>query len=109
MSYRKQISYLELQENGKRIRGAGYAKLESWEEEEILMNGVMDLVIQTPEGAIILDFKSDRVNPGEEEVHAARYAPQLDIYARAYEKVWQQLVLKKVIYFLSSGGVSPQV
>lgn len=37
MSYRKQISYLELQENGKRIRGAGYAKLESWEEEEILM------------------------------------------------------------------------
>lgn len=79
------------------------------EEEEILMNGVMDLVIQTPEGAIILDFKSDRVNPGEEEVHAARYAPQLDIYARAYEKVWQQLVLKKVIYFLSSGGVSPQV
>ena len=79
------------------------------EEEEILMNGVMDLVIKTPEGAIILDFKSDRVNPGEEEVHAARYAPQLDIYARAYEKVWQQPVLKKVIYFLSSGGVSPQV
>ena len=36
MSYRKQISYLELQENGQRIRGAGYAKLESWEKEEIL-------------------------------------------------------------------------
>lgn len=37
MSFRKQISYLELQENGQRIRGAGYAKLESWEKEEILM------------------------------------------------------------------------
>ena len=37
MSYRKQISYLELQENGQRIRGVGYAKLESWEKEEILM------------------------------------------------------------------------
>lgn len=37
MSYRKQISYLELQENGQRIRGAGYAKLERWEKEEILM------------------------------------------------------------------------
>ena len=36
-------------------------------------------------------------------------APQLDIYARAYEKVWQQPVLKKVIYFLSSDGVSPRV
>lgn len=36
MPYRKQISYLDLQENGQRIRGAGYAKLESLEEEEIL-------------------------------------------------------------------------
>lgn len=36
MSYRKQISYLELQENGQRIRSAGYARLESLEKEEIL-------------------------------------------------------------------------
>lgn len=36
MSYRKQISYLELQENGQRIRSAGYARLESLDEEEIL-------------------------------------------------------------------------
>lgn len=36
MSYRKQISYLELQENGQRIGSAGYARLESLEMEEIL-------------------------------------------------------------------------
>lgn len=36
MSYRKQISYLELQENGQRIRSVGYAKLESREKEDIL-------------------------------------------------------------------------
>lgn len=36
MSYRKQISYLELQENGQRIRSAGYARLESLGKEEIL-------------------------------------------------------------------------
>ena len=36
MSYRKQISYLELQENGQRIRSAGYARLESLDKEEIL-------------------------------------------------------------------------
>lgn len=36
MSYRKQISYLELQENGQRIRNAGYARLESRDKEEIL-------------------------------------------------------------------------
>lgn len=36
MSYRKQISYLELQENGQRIRGAGYARLESLDKEDVL-------------------------------------------------------------------------
>lgn len=36
MSYRKQISYLELQENGQRIGSAGYARLESLDKEEIL-------------------------------------------------------------------------
>lgn len=36
MSYRKQISYLELQENGQRIRSAGYARLESLEKEDVL-------------------------------------------------------------------------
>lgn len=36
MSYRKQISYLELQENGQRIGSAGHARLESLEKEKIL-------------------------------------------------------------------------
>lgn len=36
MSYRKQISYLELQGNGQRVRNAGYARLESRDKEEIL-------------------------------------------------------------------------
>ena len=36
MSYRKQISYLELQENGQRIKTAGFARLESLEKEDVL-------------------------------------------------------------------------
>ena len=36
MPYRKQISYLELQENGQRIKTAGFAKLESLEKEDVL-------------------------------------------------------------------------
>ena len=36
MSYRKQISYLELQENGQRIGTAGYARLENLDKEDIL-------------------------------------------------------------------------
>ena len=36
MPYRKQISYLELQENGQRIKTAGFARLESLEKEDVL-------------------------------------------------------------------------
>lgn len=48
MSYRKQISYLELRENGQRIKNVGYAKLESLDKKYIFtlqINGV-----QTMEG-----------------------------------------------------------
>lgn len=43
MSYRKQISYLELRENGQRIKNVGYAKLESLDKKYIFTlqsNGV---------------------------------------------------------------------
>lgn len=36
MSYRKQISYLELRENGQRVKSAGYARLISLDKEYIL-------------------------------------------------------------------------
>lgn len=36
MPYRKQISYLELQKNGQRIKTAGFARLESLEKEDVL-------------------------------------------------------------------------
>ena len=45
MSYRKQISYLELRENGQRVKNVGYAKLESLDKKYILtlqINGLQD-------------------------------------------------------------------
>lgn len=45
MSYRKQISYLELRENEQRVKNVGYAKLESLDKKYILtiqINGLQD-------------------------------------------------------------------
>lgn len=59
MSYRKQISYLELQENGQRIRSAGYARLESLDKEEILtvqLNG--QEIVSGKEIPLYLQWKS---------------------------------------------------
>ncbi len=71
MSYRKQISYLELQENGQRIGSAGYARLESLEKEEVLtvqlrgqgiVSGkVMPLYLQRENGEELLcEMTADR-------------------------------------------------
>lgn len=65
MSYRKQISYLELQENGQRIRSAGYARLESLDKEEILtvqLNG--QEIVSGKEIPLYLQWKS-----GEQQLY----------------------------------------
>ena len=63
MSYRKQISYLELQENGQRVQSAGHARWESRDNEEILtvqINGIrsaadsLELRLQTENGEEVL-------------------------------------------------------
>lgn len=77
--------------------------LEGGEEEQILMNGVIDLAILTPDGVEIVDFKSDRLTPGQEGAQAEKYRRQLDIYAKAAEKVLELPSLGRWIYFLSSG------
>lgn len=73
-------------------------------DEEILMNGVIDLLILTPEGATIVDFKSDGVRAGGETAAAQKYLSQLSIYAKASEKILGVEVNKKIICFLSTGA-----
>lgn len=71
MSYRRQISYLELRKNGQRIQNAGYAKLESMEKEDILtvqLNGAeilngntVSLYLQRESGeAPLCEFTAER-------------------------------------------------
>ena len=52
MSYRKQISYLELQENGQRIRGAGYAKLGKGRDSDGAAERTGDRVWQGDDAAV---------------------------------------------------------
>lgn len=78
--------------------------LEGGDEEDILMNGIIDLLLLAPEGAVVVDFKSDAVAPGREASHAQRYRQQLHIYAQAVEKILQTPVCRRVVYFLATGA-----
>lgn len=71
--------------------------------ERIFLQGVIDCVIKTDEGWLLLDYKTDQI--GEEpstpikEILKSRYQIQIDLYAKALEQIWKEPVTAKYLYF----------
>ena len=74
------------------------------EGEEILLQGVVDCCFETESGLTVVDFKTDHVfTPEEVRRRAEHYRPQLEAYSRALERVLEQKVARRVLYFLAAG------
>lgn len=71
--------------------------------EKVLLQGVCDMFFVEDGGVTVVDFKSDRVSASTERQRAAEYAPQLDAYARALERIFAKPVTHRVIYFFATG------
>ena len=72
-------------------------------EETVLLQGVVDCLLETAAGFVIIDFKTDRVRPETAAIRAAEYAPQLEAYAVAVEKIFNRPVVAKKLFFLEVG------
>lgn len=70
--------------------------------EEILLQGVTDCALRELDGLTIVDFKTDRVRPGEERQRAEYYRGQLDAYSRALCKVFDCPVKERILYFFAT-------
>ena len=69
--------------------------------ETVIIQGAVDLCFDEGDGIVVLDFKTDRTN---DPVRLRdTYAPQLDIYAKACEKLFSKPVKEKIIYSFSMG------
>ena len=73
------------------------------EGEELMLQGVVDCAFRTEEGLVVVDFKTDRLAPGEEPQRAEEYRPQLEAYSRALERVLEKKVVRRARYFLAAG------
>ena len=73
------------------------------EGEEVLLQGVVDCWFVDEQGITVLDFKSDRIRPGQEEERARAYAPQLSAYSRALERITGRRVYRKMLWFFATG------
>lgn len=72
------------------------------EEEEILFQGVIDCFFEEDGGAVLLDFKTDRVRPGSEAERAELHRGQLEAYARAIRRMTGLEVREKYIWFFAT-------
>ena len=69
----------------------------------MLLQGVIDCLIDTPEGFVILDFKTDRVTEKGMQTRAEQYRPQLAAYALAVEEVFDRPTVRQMLYFFQTG------
>ena len=69
-------------------------------DETIIVQGIIDMLVRTPKGLVIIDFKTDRVTAGQVNERAALYRRQLALYARAASAVLKSECITKWLYFL---------
>jgi ATP-dependent helicase/nuclease subunit A len=70
-------------------------------DDPIIVQGIIDMLISTPEGLVIIDFKTDSVSPDGINDKADSYRPQLLLYAKAVQKILNKKISSIYLYFLS--------
>ncbi|MBN1506819.1 MAG: helicase-exonuclease AddAB subunit AddA [Sedimentisphaerales bacterium] len=69
--------------------------------EFIVVQGVIDMLVQSPQGWIVIDFKTDRVGGNDLAARADVYRAQVDLYARAAGAILKDKVLAGWLYFMT--------
>jgi len=69
-------------------------------EDTVLVRGMADGVLPTPEGLEVVDFKTDAVQAAALDRRAEEYGMQVRLYARAVARVWRRPVTRCWLVFL---------
>ena len=70
-------------------------------EQEIMLQGIIDCLVITDEGIMVIDYKTDRSFDATDTVE--KYRVQLDCYKYAAEKIFKKPVVGKILFMLDSG------
>ena len=71
------------------------------ENSRVLVQGIIDAFYETEQGIVLMDYKTDHLEKGQESLLVERYEKQMELYARALEKITGQQVVRKVLYSFS--------
>ena len=64
--------------------------------EKILVQGIIDVYFEEPDGLVVLDYKTDKVRKAADLTE--KYHAQLDYYAQALTQLTGKPVKEKIIY-----------
>ena len=70
--------------------------------ERLLLQGVTDCCLIRDGALCVIDFKTDRLRPGEEAQAAERYRGQLEAYSMALSRIFGLPVKEKLLYFFAT-------
>lgn len=70
-------------------------------KELILIQGIMDAYIEEEKELILVDYKTDYIEKGEEQLLVERYGLQMEYYKKALEQMTGKKVKDAVIYSLT--------
>lgn len=80
--------------------GRFYPELGEGEPKEtVVVQGIIDCLVDEEEGFLLIDYKTDKIEPASLMEVAERYRPQLDIYALAVESIYRRKVKDRYLYF----------
>lgn len=79
-----------------------YPDLKNCGDEKIIVQGIIDMLVVTGGGAVIIDFKTDRIRPADVQRRAENYAPQLKWYCKAAGEILKIDNVSGYLYFLAA-------
>ena len=79
---------------------------ETYENESVMLRGVIDLYFEEDDGLVILDYKTDFVDENNKKEILHKYKKQIEIYADVLSKLTGKKVKEKYLYLF---GIDEQV
>lgn len=70
-------------------------------DEPVLIQGIIDAYLDEEDGLVLIDYKTDRIEKGQEQRLIDRYGIQLDYYERALVQMTGKRVKETIIYSMA--------
>ena len=72
-------------------------------DETQVVQGIIDMLVRTPDGLVVIDFKTDKITAGQIGERAELYREQLEFYGKAACAILGVDSVKRWLYFLTPG------